>query len=243
MSNQFVINSKDRTSGTSTNFVISFGSAQNAGGLKLVSAQIPNTIYNITSDNNILDFDDGGGAITATVPVGSYTITNLLSTLKTLMDAASAPQNALVFTLTLSNITHFVTIAATGNFSLLFATGANVANTIRQQIGFAGTDVAGSATYTGTLVPRVSEPFYLQIRITELRDGVVDTGANDSDFNIPINVNSGEIIAYNENSGYLQQRLFRGKPLTFTTMTVILIVDGTETDLNGAEWSFVMRIV
>ena len=69
-----LLNSKDRSSGTATDWVfhLNENDPHESHSVMLKDMAIPNTMYNIRSTNNTLDYDIGGVAKSANIPVGSY---------------------------------------------------------------------------------------------------------------------------------------------------------------------------
>lgn len=103
----------------------------------------------IDATNNKINFKEtGGGAeLTATVAVGTYSVSTLATAIKTAMETASV--NSRVYTISQSASTGKWTISTTVFLSLLFSTGTNAATSIRNAIGFGSTDFTGSISYTG----------------------------------------------------------------------------------------------
>lgn len=101
--------------------------------------------HEVTSANNKIDFDEGGGELTATLDVGAYTLTEFAAEIENALNAAGA----LVYTVTLNRTTRKITIAATGNFDLLVSTGTNVGSSAWALAGFSGADKTGAASYEG----------------------------------------------------------------------------------------------
>lgn len=50
-------------------------------GISLVGAIIPNKVYNVNKNNNILIYDVGGGDVMYTLPIGIYTVNTLINAL------------------------------------------------------------------------------------------------------------------------------------------------------------------
>ncbi|MCK5645020.1 MAG: hypothetical protein KAJ19_29745 [Gammaproteobacteria bacterium] len=103
--------------------------------------------FNITSSNNKIDFDEGGGELTATLTTGVYTGPDDLRTeIIVQLEATGADQYSCTFSPTTG-------IWAIGNndgptFSLLWNTGTNSANSVGPTIGFsAAADDTGSLGY------------------------------------------------------------------------------------------------
>ncbi len=121
-----------------------------------ISLVITQREYNISSDlgidgnivintaNQKLDFDEGGGALLATIDPATYTPTTLCANIKSKMDAAGG----LTYTITYSG--KIFRISSTpGTLNLNAATGPNIANGIWATIGFAATDLTGFLNYAG----------------------------------------------------------------------------------------------
>lgn len=110
--------------------------------------------YQISTNNNTIDFvgASGGPTLTATIPIGYYSLTSLLAAIASAMGAVDT---AHIYTVTADRTIsggsqNRVTIATSGTFlSLLFASGPHSAANISSLIGFSG-DQTGSTTYTGT---------------------------------------------------------------------------------------------
>lgn len=121
----------------------------------------------ITSgSNDDIDFDEGGGELTATIDAGTYShpYTDLTDNIKEKMDAAGGE----TYTVTYSNDDDKITIAATGAFSLDWSTGTNTATTAGAALGFDTSSDTSSATsheadnrldLRGKFVPDTSSKF------------------------------------------------------------------------------------
>ena len=103
--------------------------------------------HNITTDQTSLDFSEGGPEIQANLTVGDYSLTDLLAEVKTQMDTVGGQE----YTITVDRNSRLVTISAPGNFELLVDTGSRTDSSIYTLLGFTGSDLTGSNTYTGTL--------------------------------------------------------------------------------------------
>ncbi len=102
--------------------------------------------HNVTSGNSKLDFKEGSGSeLTATLNVGDYSLTEYGTELQRALNAAGA----LTYTVTIDRATRYITIAATGSFTLLAATGTNIGNGVWTLAGFTASDVTGTSL-TGT---------------------------------------------------------------------------------------------
>lgn len=199
------IDSNDRDDGEINDFRVNIDLPRHR--IKMVeveSVEIPNCIYPIRSDyNNIFKFTDTGSSLrTFTIEEGSYSIDNLLSTLKTKMDS----YNNGTYDLSYSNITFKITIKETSNddFSLSIS---EKNHTIWKLIGFSRTtDLTGTYTYTASSVFNLSqEPSYIYLKsslIHSSRDKIITTNKiNHKSYvsclcKIPLGVAFGEIIIH-----------------------------------------------
>lgn len=100
--------------------------------------------HEITSDNYLIDFDEGGGELTATLALGSYTLAEFVAEIKRVLDAAGA----LTYTVSVNRTTRIITISADGNFDLLTNTGTHVGTAPWDLMGYTTTaNKTGAATY------------------------------------------------------------------------------------------------
>ena len=88
MPSHLVIQSADRQSGTSDDFRVQIPTFSRAGSVALLSASIPNTLYNIYSVNDTLNWLNVEDLKTATMPHGAYGVTDLILALQEAMNAA-----------------------------------------------------------------------------------------------------------------------------------------------------------
>ena len=99
----------------------------------------------VTTANNDIDFKEDAGDLLATITPATYTAQTLVTEIKTRMDAAGG-----TYTVSYSESTGKFTIARTGNFTLLWQSGANTAHTAGSLLGFIITSDDGPAeTFTG----------------------------------------------------------------------------------------------
>lgn len=121
-----------RDSGTDSNFSINAQSALGLGRsyniqegfqrIRLVSAELVFTAYNVDARNGTLRVLEQTGGLTAvaTLAAGNYDVDTLPSALATALTAASlATGNHLTYTVTFSALTGKLTISATGAFKVL----------------------------------------------------------------------------------------------------------------------------
>lgn len=106
--------------------------------------------FEITSSNQWLDFDEGGGELSAQLTVGDYDADSLATEIKTQMEAVGA----YVYTITYQeNIKKFTIASATGNFDLLWQSGTHTSNNVGDLIGFiTASNDTGLSSYTADYV-------------------------------------------------------------------------------------------
>lgn len=116
--------------------------------------------WQITNSNKYIDFNDGAGVKTATLKVGYYSSNDLMIEIKKKMDALST----LDFTISFNRTTRKFTISSTSNFSLLFSTGPNAAQSTAELLGYQATDKTGVSSYLAESVSgfEYSTQFYIQ---------------------------------------------------------------------------------
>lgn len=99
--------------------------------------------WNVTGNNQYLDFNDGSGVKTAKITPGYYSSASLAVEIKKKMDALSA----LDFTVSFNRTNRKFTISTTSNFSLLGATGPFAARSFMAVIGYNLVDKTGASSY------------------------------------------------------------------------------------------------
>jgi hypothetical protein len=167
------IDSRSRTNGTDNNFKTTFQRFSNVVNIKMVSAEVPNTLYAINANNNqldiIVDAQPYNGIV---VPVGSYNGTTLASTIQTVVRAAMIGLHSNEVVVTFDISTNYLTFAVQNGstLTLLAATGANIATGIWKAIGFSALDILtivnGSQRAQATLQLREDDS-YIFIRLRD----------------------------------------------------------------------------
>ena len=135
----------------------------------------------IDNTNKYIDFNDVSGIKTAILKVGYYSSSDLMIEIKKKMDALST----LDFTISFNRTTRKFTISSTANFSLLFSTGPNAAQSTSSLLGYSATDKTSASTYLAESVSgfEYSTQFYIQsYKDTSTNrkaiDGTVNKSAN-----------------------------------------------------------------
>lgn len=108
----------------------------------------------IDSTNKYIDFDEGGAELVGTLIEGSYSADSLCTQIKTQMDAAGA----LIYTVAYNDSTNKFMIAASGAFTLRWATGTHTGTNVGSTIGFdISANDTGATSYTADFVRIHSE--------------------------------------------------------------------------------------
>lgn len=240
---EIVVDSRDRTVGStsSSDFTVTLQKRLDLASIGVKSANIFYTWYNINSTNNNIDFSEGAGELTATVTPGCYTSTTLKSALETALNAAGA----LTYTVTFNTTTLKTTIAATGVFSLLFATGTHISTDMAEVLGYTATDKTAAATYTSTNVFNLNTVNYLLIKLTVTAgtyNSVTSTNTSDNTIGniavIPVQTNPGYLVTYYDETPPMTNLYGAG----ITSLSIKLTTyNNTAVDLNGCEWSMILR--
>lgn len=103
--------------------------------------------HTVDETNNKINFKEGGGAeLTATLNIGSYSLTDYCAEIKRALDVAGA----LTYTVTVSRTTRIITVATTSTISLLTTSGTNASESAFSMMGFSGADKTGSSSYAGS---------------------------------------------------------------------------------------------
>jgi len=101
--------------------------------------------HEVTNENNRIDFDEGGGELTAELNVGSYTAEEYGVEVRRALDAAGA----FTYAVTFNRTTRQFTISASGNFELLTLTGSHAGTSAWSLLGFTtAADKTGDDSYT-----------------------------------------------------------------------------------------------
>lgn len=137
--------------------------------------------YEITEENNALDFSEGGSELQATLDVGSYTLTTILDAIAIALNDVGA----LTYTVSVNRDTRLITIASTSNFELLVSTGSRSGSSVFSTIGFSGSDKTGALTYTASAAAgsEYRTQFILQSYVdtnsfVDAAEGTVNTSAS-----------------------------------------------------------------
>jgi hypothetical protein len=232
-----LIQSVDRISGTTDDFTVKIPPLMSVGQVSLLSASIPNTMYNITALNNTI-YWTRGGALSTTLSAGAYSMTDLCLALATAMDVADGIET---YTVSYSPSTMKISIICTAAYLL---TCTSMTTSIWYELGFNTDADTGSATsHTADNVLWLDFPPYILISINEISSAEAATTANFcANFCVSMSHNSQYVEVFNENSNFVNQQLYTLGAGLNSFHVRLQRPDGTSADLNGGDWSMLLSI-
>ena len=156
--------------------------------MKLVSAELCNTFWNINNSNNSFIIN----SVIYTFPPGSYSLNDLLTAMGILLNTTYPSMTFAYNTLT-SNIT----IANSSNFTLDLT---NASSKFYQVLGFLPQLYSGANNYTGVFTPTI-DSLYFTINF-DIGAHVQSSNGYKSTFVIFNNVNKNNYIMFNDRTNY-----------------------------------------
>lgn len=243
---QLVINSIDRVDYTitgSNDFTVSLNKPLNVSILAygLESLCLPKTIYNINSKTNTMEILDSSGIQNISLLLGNYDIDTLITTLETELNNLGVD----TYTVTINDLTKKITITSTFAGFTIDPNNNSTKYSLNTVLGF-----VGSLSYTGLSItaPNIVDISGIKnayIKIEELTEYMRDTKNLSSNFKINLNCPFGSVIYFNNQSNYIQFYTTPQNHVYWSLNFHISIVDedGDYIDLNGSEWSMVIKFV
>ena len=255
MDNYLLIKSQSRNptlSLSSSNFTILLNDKVMLLGRKqlgLVNFIGYNTLYNIDSSNNKIDFYENLIVMPpATLASGFYNANTLATEIGNALTTASSGYNT--YTVTYSTLTNKYTVSAGNNFKLLFSSGKNASVSPWKVMGFSnsngtsGIDTTLGTSATGNDIVNLTLPLSFYIQINSF--GASNFKSTDGDtftFYVPSVASNGEIIEY-RSGGFFEQWI--NIPSNINVIERINVVlrgrDGKDLNLKGSEFEMVLAI-
>lgn len=197
------IDSRYRDTGSFDKFRISLQNPTSFKCIKLLSVEIPNSIYTISENrqNNTLIIDQNGTLITSTLPDGMYSVSDYVTSLEnSLNNAVGSNSN---YSVLYDDITGKITFNNLVNIALLFTQSSEE---IHYTLGFDNIDTGLSNSHTSQRLINLSAPLYLNIDINPLNANriIVCKGSGSNGIlSIPLKTNSYSVDFFNANGqGY-----------------------------------------
>ncbi len=237
---RLIVNSKHRDSGSSNDFSVYIKPAiEKIKKVKLISASIPNTFYNITDDMTFIFsyVNEGGGSTEIQVPMipGSYTITSLLDFLNANSDGK--------FTLSFNSTT--LRIEAVNNSSSdTIISGSQFTPNFQEVLGIYLSILVEN---TGNPIGFSASPFlggyrYLLLNITPFNVFCKNTqGTAYATFIITEQKNSTDIEFYKPLSDFQQIEYNQMVNNVNELKVQLLTPEGKILDINDSNFSFVLE--
>lgn len=246
-SQRIVINSFDRdytSYPSSTLFRIYLNAVkENVTSIRLGDAIIRNSQYNFDDytiggrslKNNVLYWYENVTLVQATIPPGNYPITTLLSTLSSVMTAASTVAN--VYTATYNTLSGKIEFAATAT-PWGFDFRPIRLNSAYYQIG--ANEVQTPISALQQTLPRpvdLSGSPYVMIKIANIQSSVFNTSNDSAAFLVPFNTQSENVVYYEPpNSSHTAYKITTPG---LTYLDIALVDDyANPINLQNSEWCF-----
>jgi len=252
-----VIDSRDRDTNAYTsnsNYQIDLDEEyKNILSVELLSIDVPKSQYLINNSNNKLYFTvNGGSELIATIPIGNYSISELLTALKLSMDTVSGEN----FTITSSALTNKITIQNGTQFSLIFSTVViedlvplytAKDNNIGGILGFPITSNITVLANTDSIAPNqynLNGPTYLILHINEFENLFGKKSSIKKGFaKIPLDATQSEYKYFKNTQDYHAIKEFTPPLSKLGQLNIsFLNYEGGEYDFGGLEHSIVLKI-
>ena len=233
-----VVHSADRQTGNATDFRVVIPTFSKTGAVALLSASIPNTLYNVYDTCDTIYWNRSAVNYSAVLSHGAYGITDLVSELGSLMTTTDAGGG---YSISYSPVTMKLTVTSTdATFYLRLSVQTN---SMWEILGWTSTtNTAPALTQTGDSVVRLDFPPYLCIDIGLPGQDVVNTAWVRANYIVPMQNISQYVEVYHRNSTFDQLQCYSLGAGINTLNVKLTRPDGQIADLNGAEFSFVIGI-
>jgi len=220
-------------------------------GFKVLSAEIPFVYDVITPANNTFIYTASGVPNTITIPTGTYTGPQLATQLQTLLGAVSAG-----FTVSWSSqLLKFVFTQALG---ITWGFTFTARNTAYSPMGFLPGTTINAVTGIGSqlvspIIAQVTGPYYLYVNSRRigslinfnLVDGSATKGIGPEVARIPVNVQHGSVIFYNDPDTNKYFDFFIGSQFDNIDFYLTLGSDQYQKplDMKGSPWSLKLGLL
>jgi hypothetical protein len=234
-------NSKDRVSGSNSNFnSLPVDLGNNAfDTVCLVQASLPKSFYNMPSGYNTFTLKENATSVTVTIPVGSYTRINLQSVLATKLTAASP--NGLTYTVTypastVADTFHYTFTVSSAIIAVQFIFSSK---SPYRQLGFEiATYTFTAATLTSSLesvnslnLSYILRAFIKTNLVSDATDSILEEILNFGSYP------ASSVVHYQQYNFDMNSRKLSQSAKNSWNF-VIQDAFGQEIDLNGIPWAF-----
>ena len=202
--------------------------------LSIAHVAIPYSFYNVNSYNNILRYTILSVLYTITIPVGNYTVNNLLIQLKALFPSD--------FTVSYNGINNKFTFThATQNFTFIYQDNI-LSSTCLGLLGFSKLyHDSSNRSLTSDTMANLCPTRCLCISSTFLTQNISTITPNNSNIlcSIPITVNPYTIISYQNNSTF---KVNLNTNVLNAVQIKLADQDGNLLDFNSIHWSITLTL-
>ena len=217
-----------------SNSTAGFDNYENVIGFRLIKAMILNTVYQVTTNNNTINFNYDGSDKVSTLTPGKYSLDDFADQVKLQMDAAI--DGATPFTVTIDDTTTYKyrIVSSTSDFYFLKSSAWRL-------LGILNMDEEASTASTDKTLPNVIDHsiHYIDLVIPEIP--YIACKHNMSSKNvierIPINVDPGDIVYYTDAQDSFDNYFY---PINLAKLTIQLYEDTNDTlyDCQNGDNSF-----
>lgn len=231
--------SKDRVSGTNTNFIsapVDLG-INKYDSVALVSVSVPKSFYNVPTSYNAFVVSEISSR-TITIPVGNYTKNNLITTLATLLNSGAPSGWVYVVSYPGSTTadTLKITFGVSGNGAVQPTFIFTPTFSVFRQLGFAEGSSNNFVANTLTSKNAINLQYILRAFIKSnicknAQDGILEELLNIGSFP------TGSVMYYQQFNFDMNTRAFNGDLVNSWNFS---LVDGYDQliELNGISWAF-----
>jgi hypothetical protein len=236
-SRKIAVNSANRSSGTPEDLVVYLGETiQRIIAIKLVHFSFFNTIYNVTSSNNVLTYTYSATNYTATIPPGAYDITSLMAAA---VSALNASGSGVTFGMTYSSTTLKITITADSSVMFIFGDGSPW-----MLLGHTQGSIPTGTSIVAPNVADISAPNQLYLNIREFPANIHCANATSDrpTFIIPLGDSKRYYSEFNGNENF-DQTFKLDAPMSIDKLSIQLKCDAhdggpaTNAALNGSNYN------
>ena len=234
-----VVQSVDRMiGGSASDFRVEIPTFGGVGRLALLSASIPNTLWNVYEVNDMIYWSRAATPYSAAIPHGAYGVTALVAMLTALMNAVDG---AGTYNVAYSPVTMKLTFSSTdATFSLDVANRARAAWNI---LGFQSTaPLTPALSQTADSVIRLDFPPHLYLDIGLSGQAAVNTRWVRANYIVPMTNISQYVEVYNRAATFDQLQSYTLQSGVSSLHVRLMRPDGTLAELNGAEFVFVLGL-
>jgi hypothetical protein len=223
-----IVNSVDRVAGDVNSFAVKLPNSEpDASKIELTYFRGPNLMFNITPNNNKINFNVGGTDYIVEISPGAYTADQLLTSVGVEMNAQF--NNTFVASYNVNTLRTSIVGAAT------FTINWSASQSIGLILGYT-TNQGASTAHVSDRALNLAQPYFIYLTIKGYSLTGTDTNSNNFHFYIPVSANTGEFIDYEPR---------RPQSINISGLKSRLEFEVTSNgpfDLNTGDWSAVFEV-